>query len=177
MPVNSCIPERPFDVKLNLSDAWAGWLKGFDWNWYCHFTFRPNERVIGLNRKIVTFNHPENALKSLKKLTNELNKEIFGERFHKRPHEGIIMAAAMERQANGNPHFHAVAGNIPESVRRMGVVDWWFQKQGIARVYEYIKDGGAEEYLSKMSYCFKDGKAEIFVLGPLTYMQPHPVLQ
>jgi len=125
----------------------------------------------------VTYVHPESAGKALKRLVCGLNEEIFGKRFYKRPHEGIIVAAAMERQKSGNPHFHTLMGNIPSSVRRMGIVDQWYKSQGIARVYEYKKDMGAEEYLSKLCYMFKDGKLEIDLLGPLGAYQPAPVIQ
>jgi hypothetical protein len=174
MPNSSQIPQKSYQVKGLITDAWSSYLQRFEWDHYSHFTFRPNERITGINRKITTFIHPESAGKALRRLTNELNKEIFGQRFYKRPNEGIIVAAAMERQESGNPHFHALMGNIPDRIRRMDIVDSWYQKQGIARVYEYQKGMGAEQYLSKLAYLFKDGKVEIDLLGPLAYYQPPP---
>jgi len=167
----------PIGTKQVLARQWAGFLKRYEWDHYSHFTFRPNTRVVGLNRTGVTYVHPESAGKALKRLVCGLNEEIFGKRFYKRPHEGIIVAAAMERQQSGNPHFHTLMGNIPSSVRRMGIVDQWYKSQGIARVYEYKKDMGAEEYLSKLCYMFKDGKLEIDLLGPLGAYQPAPVIR
>ena len=163
--------------KQVIAQQWAGFLKRYEWNHYSHFTFRPNNRVVGLNRSGVTYVHPESAGKALKRLVYGLNEEIFGKRFYKRPHEGIIVAAAMERQKSGNPHFHALMGNIPSSYRRMSIVDEWYIRQGIARVYEYKKDMGAEEYISKLCYMFKDGKLEIDLLGPLGAYQPAPVIR
>jgi len=167
----------PIGKNQVIAQQWAGFLKRYEWNHYSHFTFRPNTRVVGLNRSGVTYVHPEAAGKALKRLVWGLNEEIFGKRFYKRPHEGIIVAAAMERQKSGNPHFHALMGNIPPSYRRMSIVDEWYIKQGIARVYEYKKDMGAEEYLSKLCYMFKDGKLEIDLLGPLGAYQPAPVIR
>lgn len=163
--------------KSLVAESWAGFLKRWEWNHYSHFTFRPNTRVVAMNQKRVTFIHPESAKKALNRLVIELNKEIFGERFHKRPLEGIIVAAAMERQKSGNPHFHTLMGNIPADVRRMGIVDRWYRSQGIARVYEYQPNMGAEEYISKLCYLFKDGKMEIDLLGPLGLYQPAPVIK
>lgn len=160
-----------------VAEQWAGFLKRWEWNHFSHFTFRPGERVVEMNRKAVTFIHPESARKALKRLVFELNVEIFGERFYKRPHEGIIVAAAMERQKSGNPHFHCLMGNIPEDVRRMGIVDRWYKTQGRARVHEYQKDMGAEEYVSKLCYLFKDGKMEIDLLGPLGLYQFAPMIK
>jgi hypothetical protein len=176
MPNGSQIQQNPYQRKQEITDAWVGLLCQYEWDHYSHFTFRPNERITGINRKIVTFIHPESATKALRRLTNSLNKQIFGQRYHKRPHEGIIVAAAMERQESGNPHIHALMGNIPGSIRRMGIVDEWYSKQGIARVYEYQKGMGAEQYLSKLAYLFKDGKVEIDLLGPLEHYQPPPVV-
>lgn len=162
--------------RMVVAEQWASFLKKYDWDHYSHFTFRPNVQVIGLNRRGVSFIHPESAVKALKRLVYGLNEEIFGRRFYKRPHEGIIVAAAMERQKSGNPHFHTLMGNIPGTVRRMGIVDKWYKTQGIARVFEYQKDMGAEEYISKLCYMFKDGKLEIDLLGPLGAYQPAPVM-
>lgn len=159
--------ETVYGKKQMISEQWAGFLKRYEWDHYSHFTFRPNTRVVGLNRRGVSFIHPEAAGKALKRLVYGLNEKIFGKRFYKRPYEGIIVAAAMERQKSGNPHFHALMGNIPSDIRRMGIVDQWYKSQGIARVYEYKKDMGAEEYISKLCYLFKDGKLEIDLLGPL----------
>lgn len=174
MPIGQNIPQKSYQVKGLLSEAWSAYLQQYSWDHYSTFTFRPITRAIGLNRTSVSFVHPESVQKALRRLTNELNKEIFGERFWKRPHEGIIVAAAMERQQSGNPHIHALMGNIPASKRRMDIVDWWYQKQGIARVYAYQQGMGAEEYISKLSYLFKDGKVEIDLLGPLEHYQPAP---
>lgn len=167
----------PIGKEQMIAQQWAGFLKRYEWDHYSHFTFRPNNRVVGLNQSRITYAHPEVAGKALKRLVYGLNEEIFGRRFYKRPHEGIIVAAAMERQKSGNPHFHALMGNIPSSYRRMSIVDEWYIRQGIARVYEYKKDMGAEEYISKLCYMFKDGKLEIDLLGPLGAYQPASVIR
>ena len=172
------IPQKTYQVKSPLVDGWVDLVRRYQdhFNWYAHFTFRPNDRVIGLNRHQTTFIHPESAEKALARLVHGLNRQIFGVRYWKRPQEGIIAAVAWERQKNGNPHAHVLAGNIPENIRRMDVVDHWFEKQGIARVHEYRKGMGAEEYLAKMAYLFKAGHAEIDLLGPLNHLQGPPAL-
>lgn len=174
MPVSQNIQQRLYQVKGQLTAAWSTYLQQYAWDHYSTFTFRPIVRAIGLNRQSVSFVHPEAVQKALRRLTNELNKEIFGERFYKRPHEGIIVAAAMERQQSGNPHIHTLMGNIPATKSRFEIMNWWYEKQGIARVYAYQQGMGAEEYLSKLAYLFKDGKVEIDLLGPLEHYQPAP---
>lgn len=172
------IPQKPYQVKSPLVEAWVSMIQTHQdqFNWYGHFTFRPNDRVINLNRHRTTFIHPESAEKALRRLLHGLNRQIYGVRYWKRPHEGIIAACAWERQKNGNPHAHVLAGGIPDAIRRMDVVDRWFSTQGIARVHEYRKGMGAEEYLAKTAYLFKATHAEIDLLGPWNQMQGPPVL-
>lgn len=175
-PSISSIPQKAYQVKSPLVSAWVELVRTNQdhFNWYAHFTFRANTRIIGLNRQRITYIHPESAQKGLRRLLHGLNRQIFGVRYWKRPHEGIIAAVAWERQKSGNPHAHVLAGNIPDSIRRMDVVDLWFEKQGIARVHEYKQGMGAEEYLAKMAYLFKAGEAEIDLLGPWGQFQPAP---
>lgn len=168
------IPQKAGNGKGQLTEAWSAYLQQFSWDHFSTFTFRPIVRPVGLNRQEITYIHPESVQKALRRLINELNKEIFGQRYWKRPHEGIIVAAAMERQQSGNPHVHALMGNIPSRISRKGIESWWFEKQGIARVKEYKHGMGAEEYLSKLAYLFKDGQVEIDLLGPLEHYQPAP---
>lgn len=177
-PSSSSLQQESVQVKSPLVAAWVDLVKRHQdqFVWYAHFTFRPNDRIIGLNRHRTTFIHPESANKGLRRLLHGLNRQIFGVRYWKRPHDGIIAAVAWERQKSGNPHAHVLAGNIPDRIRRMDVVDLWFEKQGIARVHEYRKDMGAEEYLAKMAYLFKADHAEIDLLGPWGQFQPVPMV-
>lgn len=174
LPVSVC--SQPF--RNRLVEAWVEMVRRHedDFAWFATFTFRPNERVFKMNRKVVSFIHPESAEKGLRRLVSGLNKEIFGKRYKDHPHEGIVAAVAWERQKSGNPHAHVLAGNIPDHIRRMDVVDRWFEKQGIARVEQYQKGMGAEQYLAKMAYLFKAGHAEIDLLGPWGQMQKFPAI-
>jgi len=52
------------------------------------------------------------------------------------------------------PHLHALVANVDPTVRRMSLVDWAWQRWGIARVLEYDPNLGAGFYLSK--YLTKD---------------------
>jgi len=54
----------------------------------------------------------------------------------------------------GVPHVHALMANMDGLVRRMDMVDWAWERWGIARVLEYDCRLGAGYYLSK--YLTKD---------------------
>jgi len=94
-----------------LPQVWATWLSEWEWDWYMHLTFEKYNT------------HPERACKTWDMMICEMNKRIFGNRFWKHPEKGIIWARSTEFQKRGAPHFHAVAGNIPEQERRMDFVD------------------------------------------------------
>lgn len=49
----------------------------------------------------------------------------------------------------GVPHIHALVGRCDPSVRRLDLVDWAWQRWGMARVLEYDPRLGARFYLSK----------------------------
>jgi len=54
----------------------------------------------------------------------------------------------------GVPHIHALVADTDPSVRRMEMVDWAWDRWGIARVLKYQRKKGAAFYLSK--YISKD---------------------
>jgi hypothetical protein len=48
----------------------------------------------------------------------------------------------------GVPHFHALIGGVGE-LRRLTMMDWWFDRYGIARIEPYDRSLGAGFYLCK----------------------------
>jgi hypothetical protein len=149
---------------MNLPETWADFLNRpeWDWNWYGHFTFRDREvDLTGIKRLV----HPESAVKIWDYCIHRLNKEIFGNRYYKRKKDSVIWARATEFQIRGAIHFHSLIGRVPDSVRRMDYVDFWYKIAGYARIYKYESGKGAESYLSKSCYAWKRG--EIDLGGPL----------
>ena len=147
----------------SLACSYASFLDKPEWNWslYGHFTFRDRVDDSGLRK----FVHPEAACKIWDKFIHQLNKEIFGNRYYKRKKDGVVWARATEFQIRGALHFHALIGCVPDRVRRLDYVDFWYALAGFARIYKYEPGKGAEGYLSKSCYAWKRG--EIDLGGPL----------
>lgn len=138
---------------------WSQFLSNYDWNWWATFTFREPK-------------HPEAAAKLYDHLIHVLSKEIYGNRYYKKKGVGVIWARATENQEQRARfykkdviHYHAVLGNIPETVRRLDYMDYWDKIAGHARIFAFEKGVGAEAYLSKSCYAWKRG--EIDLGGPL----------
>lgn len=151
-------------ARPSLPKTWAAFLNKpeWHWQWYGHFTFRDRDPdASGLRR----FVHPEAALKVWDGFIHQVNREIYGNRYYKRKKDGVVWARATEFQVRGAIHYHAIIGRVPDTVRRMDYVDYWFSKAGLARIYQYEQNKGAEGYLSKSCYAWKRG--EIDLGGPL----------
>ena len=58
-------------------------------------------------------------------------------------------------------HFHAILGRIPEDVKRLFWMDEWYELGGISRIYPYEVNKGAEFYMSKSVYAWKNGEIDI----------------
>ena len=167
-------PDPAVESKYSLPQAWAIFLDNtsFHWNWYGHFTFRGDDPA--LKKGHGGFPHPEAAGKTWMLFIHKLNRESFGVRYTKHKEKGVIWARGTEYQKRGAIHYHALIGNIPDSVRRMDYVDLWHSLSGIGRIYAYEKDRGAEFYMSKSSYAWKRG--EIDLSGTMKYHIPELVL-
>lgn len=166
MPIDSQIPQNSYHVKpVNvLPSEWAAFLDKpeWAWAWYGHFTFRDiPDQYTGLKRHV----HPETALKVWDKFIHTLNRHVFGVRYWKRKHQGVVWARGTELQIRGAIHFHALVGGVPPHIRRLDYLDYWNEMAGFARIYEYEQGRGAESYLSKSAYAWKRG--DIDLGGPL----------
>jgi hypothetical protein len=132
-----------------LPQAWANYINQLNprWSWYGHFTFRD-------------FPHPERCIKTWALWIAKLNKEIYGNRYYKKP-VSICWVRATELQERGCPHFHAVIGNVPSDVRRLEWLDRWNEIAGFARILPYLAHRGAEFYMSKSAYAWKNGEIDV----------------
>ena len=149
--------ERRSEIERSrtLPDAWASFLDRWTWSWFTTNTFR--EEV-----------HPEAAGKAWDRWIHQLNREIFGVRYWKRPGDGVIWARGQEYQRRGVIHFHALIGRIPNNVRRLDWMDLWDDLAGFARIEAYDPTKGARYYLGK--YVLKGGQMDVG--GPLAPVAP-----
>lgn len=154
-------------VVKSLPQVWGEFLNQpeFEWSLYGHFTFRDVLGGDGVLRHV----HPESAGKTWDVFIHELNRKIFGQRYWKRPTEGVSWARASEYQVRGAIHYHAVIGRVPPEIRRLDLMDKWNARAGYARIYPYEVGRGAEFYLSKSCYAWKKG--EIDLGGPMAELK------
>ena len=135
--------------------AWGAFLEGWHWSWFTTNTFRNDT-------------HPEAAGKTWNRWIHQLNRHIFGVRYTKRLHDGVIWARGLEYQRRGVIHFHALIGRVPATVRRLDWMDVWDGLAGYARIEPYDPTRGARYYLGK--YVLKGGEVDLG--GPLRVLAP-----
>lgn len=139
---------------------------GFKWDWFGTWTFTPKWKDPQRQYKGIIPIHEEAAAKAFYRMIHNLNRQSYGVRYTKDKSRGVVYALGREYQRNGQIHYHGLIGGIPDRIRRMDWVDYWWQKgHGIARIFDYLSGHGAEQYLSKNSYCWKRGEIEFG--GPL----------
>src|SRR4030042_3832435 len=98
-----------------IASVWSEFIKDWDWDLYGHFTFRD-------------YPHPEAANKIWMKVIHEINRKSYGSRYWKRKQtDGIIWIRGTEYQRRGAIHYHSLMGRVPSRIRRMDIVDRWFE--------------------------------------------------
>jgi hypothetical protein len=105
------------------------------WDWFSTWTFRNHT-------------HPESGIKAWRKMMHYVNRQAYGVRYHQREGVGVSSIVCIENQQRGVIHFHSLDGGT-NGARRLDAMDNWFKMAGIARVYPFRKDGGAEAYVAK----------------------------
>ncbi len=135
----SCNSHLDNDATTNhdLKQAWGDWMSGLaDWQWFVTMTLR-DPKISG-----TTWTKPGWA--SGKRAWVEFQNRA-------RPALGELTWARMFEltRDRGVPHIHALVGNTDPTVRRMDLVDWAWNRWGIARVLEYDPQLGARFYLCK----------------------------
>jgi len=148
MSMSLFIQERNPGFKLSLTRAWVSFLSQFEpFELYSTFTFR--EEV-----------HPEQADRRFNRYIRYINEELFGRRYREKG-KGIYYVRALEVQKRGVLHFHALMGGGVRRLRRLTLMDRWYEHNGIARIQPYDASKGAKGYLSK--YVYKGGEVELFI--------------
>jgi hypothetical protein len=127
-----------------LIDAYADLFSPYPWEWFVTLTF-------------VTSPHPESAWKKWRLFTSKMNRELYGPRWSKKAHGGVVWVACAEYQKRGSIHIHALMIHT-RSLRRLSYMDLWNDldySTGFARIEE-VKDAQKScRYLCK--YVAKHG--------------------
>jgi hypothetical protein len=137
--------------------AWADLLSRQPWHWFVTLTFRREKEQArgGI--------HPEKADKSFRMLISSINADLYGKKWHKHPGGGIVWARGQEFHKDGHIHFHALAAcetvDLNEVSRRLDWMDWWWERNGIARIERPESQGDVCGYISK--YVVSDGEVDL----------------
>lgn len=119
-----------------IKQAWGTWLSDLsEWDWFVTLTFRDPE-----GQGEWTKPGWATAKKAWREFT-EAAQPALGE---------LEWVRMFEMQKwRGVPHIHALVGKCDETVRRMELVDWAYERFGITRVEKYDSNKGASFYLCK----------------------------
>jgi len=120
-----------------LKQAWGHWLTGLaEWEWFVTMTFRDPRPAAGTWTK-PGWGYAKGAWNAFRKaIQGPLGEPAWVRCFELQPWRGV-------------PHIHALVGNVDPAIRRMDMVDWCWDRYGMARVLPYDPGQGAGYYLCK----------------------------
>lgn len=144
-------------VRDELAEAYASLLVRHPWHWFASLAFNPAHE-----RTKVGGVHPEKADKAFRFWMGNLNREIYGPRWAKKPHGGLVWARGQEFHKDGRIHFHALVAastdDLNRLARRLTWLDNWYEQFGFARIERPRSDRQVCSYVSK--YVVKDGEVD-----------------
>lgn len=139
-----------------IAEAYAGILERERWQWFCTLTFAGEHRLSTGGML------PEKADKAFRWFVRCLNERLYGKRWMRTPHGGVIWARGTETHANGRPHFHAVFAapdqDLNASCQRYAWHEMWFREFGRNQIEQPLDQEDVSRYVSK--YVTKDGEID-----------------
>jgi len=149
------------DQKQAVADSWGKWISGLrPWEWFATLTFRPPPEDF-YDRRGISFVKREVQEFQAQALVGCRPRLELGEM------RGVDGVWAIERHVNGSPHVHGLLAAWSRGMnedggacdkgrlgRRLDMVDWSWERSGMARV-EAVRDLGAAFYVTK--YIMKGG--------------------
>lgn len=126
------------------------------WQWFATLTFRPDHlRASGGI-------HPEKADKAFRFFLRCLNEKLYGKRWQRVPHGGVVWARGQELHKNGKPHFHAVLAapdlDLNASAQRYAWHEFWYREFGRNQIEQPRNQEEVAGYVSK--YVAKEGEVD-----------------
>lgn len=128
-----------------LREAWGDFVARWPWEWFVTLTFTLDT-------------HPERALKLFQVWCSKINRELYGNRWHKREPYGVTWVVAVEYQKSGRVHLHALLAGVWDT-RRLTWMDNWTALDvlaGFPRIEAVENQPAVARYVSK--YVAKDGE-------------------
>lgn len=144
-----------------LQFGWSEMLLRYEWQWFCTLTFRKEDI------------HPEAAEKVFRVWVAKLNRELFGNRWQKKPGDTCYWVRATEYQKRGTIHFHVLiscpAKNLEHTAVRTYWADLWRELAGFARIEVIRSQQQVNDYVTK--YTAKGGELDFSENLPLHSQQ------
>ena len=136
--------------------AYADMLSAQPWHWFCTLTFRPqHEGKLGG----VGF---EKADKAYRWFVKQINADLWGNNWKRKPHGGLVWARGQEFHKSGRIHFHAVmaspVGDLNEVAGRYRWHEFWYREFGRNQIERPNSQSDVLDYVSK--YVTKDGEVD-----------------
>jgi hypothetical protein len=138
-------PPADYSTAQELKQAWGTWLtelgdRAGGWDWWATLTFRNRtDADVARGWTKPGWKYTGRAWDALVNEL-ELRKGMFGTTRWVRGRE--------YQHWRGVPHFHGLIGGVGD-LRRLDMIDWWFERYGIARILPYDRSLGAGFYLCK----------------------------
>jgi len=128
--------------QAELKKAWGEFLtemgdRAGGWDWWATLTFRePPKDIPGWTK--IGWGYSGRAWDAF---TRELG-------LRKGLHDVWWVRGREYQRWRGVPHFHGLIGGVVNE-RRLSMMDWWYERYGIARIEPYDRSRGAGFYLCK----------------------------
>lgn len=144
------------------AEGWVELLAREPWHWFATLTFSP-EKVITdkwtRERKRVSRFHPlrgmhlEAADKAFRFFIRTINEELYGRRWMRVPHGGVVWARGQEFHKSGRVHFHSVLAapdvDLNKAASRYRYHEFWFREFGRNQIERPRDQDDVLGYLSK----------------------------
>lgn len=105
---------------------------------------------------------PEKADKAFRWFVRSINERMYGKRWMRTPHGGVLWARGSESHANGRPHFHAVMAapdqDLNVSLQRYAWHELWYREFGRNQIEQPRNQDEVSRYVSK--YVTKLGEVD-----------------
>ena len=106
---------------------------------------------------------PEKADKAFRWFVNSINERLYGKRWMRRDHGGLLWSRGTELHKSGRPHFHAVIAapdqDLNQAVQRYAWHELWYQEFGRNQIEQPRSQEEIAGYVSK--YVTKGGEIDL----------------
>lgn len=154
-----------------VAEGYARLLEREPWHWFATLTFSPSKTVMDrYTRKprVVDRFHPlrgmhvEAADKAWRWWVARVNEELYGKRWMRKPHGGVVWARGQEFHKSGRVHFHGVLAapdcDLNAVASRYRFHELWYREFGRNQIERPRDQDDVVGYVSK--YVTKDGEVD-----------------